>query len=656
MCGICGWVERDYGQNEARAYWLARMNEALKHRGPDEAGQHLFPTAALAMSRLSIIDIGSGQQPIANEDKTVWIVFNGEIYNYRDLTGGLLEKGHQFHTHSDTETIVHLYEDSQENCVEQLRGMFAFAIWDTKRQRLTLARDRVGKKPLYYYHSADTFVFGSEIKALLQHPAVSAQPNEALLPLYLQFGYLPEPYTFFSGIKKLPSGCTLTLDQATWEMTINRYWDFPLPIADASDFIEDENEAARMVYEGIQEAVAVRLEAEVPLGIFLSGGLDSTAVLETAVQQKSPLRTFTAGFADAKTYDERSTARAIAQHFGTLHTEFVVKPDIQSLLPTLIWHYDEPFFDSSAVPTYLTARLARKHVTVVLNGDGGDELFGGYERFLTNKYAQWYGTIPRIGQSFLKHALTFLPDGTSYGSRFARLRRLTNYAELPLSQQYLNWASLYDQQMLDRLVAAPNGYQHYGQKLFGELFSQTDMQSPLQQMMYVHARTALIDDLLVKADRMSMANSVEGRSPLLDQELFKLAARLPDTYKLRGRTTKWILRKALAGRVPEQVLKLPKHGFSIPIGRWFQTDLSTYIQQTLLSKNAQLRYLIDTPHLHQLVNEHVAGKRNWANQLWGLLTLESWLTMLKDGSLSSPTPPPKPTVHSQEQTIQFPHR
>ena len=654
MCGICGWVERRaIALGEPRDKILSDMNKALRHRGPDEAGQRLFDYAGLAMSRLSIIDVSTGQQPVANEDETVWMVYNGEVYNYRDLTGNLLERGHQFRSQSDTETVVHLYEDEGDACVQQLRGMFAFAIWDTQQQKLTLARDRAGKKPLYYYHSDDTFVFGSEIKALLQHPKVPAQPNEALLPIYLQFGYLPEPFTFFSGIKKLPAGCTLTLDRANWSLSVDRYWDFPLLATNESELFRDEDEAAEAVYAGIHDAVHVRLEAEVPLGIFLSGGLDSTAVLEAAAHAKEPIRTFTAGFSDDKTYDERSVARDIAQHFGTIHTEFVVKPDLQSLLPTLVWHYDEPFFDSSAVPTYLTAKMARKHVTVVLNGDGGDELFAGYQRFLTNTYSSWYRNVPKIGRAVVRRGLTFFPDGTSYGNKLLRMRRLVDYAELPLSEQYLGWSTLYDQDALDQLVKHRNGYQHYGKQLFDDLFSKVNHATPLQQMLYVHAHTSLLGDLLVKADRMSMANSIEGRSPLLDQELFALAARLPDHYKLRGRTTKWILRKALEGRVPEQVLKLPKHGFSIPVGSWFQSELSGYLRETLLAKDAHVREFVDRTQLQKLVNEHVDGQRNWGNQLWGLLTLEVWLAMLQNGSLLSAEPPAVANFDSQENTTEF---
>ncbi len=651
MCGICGYVATMQQLNEGELL-LERMNGALRHRGPDDAGANSSNRAMIAMRRLSIIDVGGGQQPIPNEDESCWIVFNGEIYNYRDLSDKLHRAGHTFRTRSDTETILHLYEERGTDSVHALQGMFAFAISDERNHHLFLARDRVGKKPLYYYHSDDVFVFGSEIKALLQHPDVPKRVNSPVLPLYLQFGYLPEPYTMFEGVRKVPAGCWLMLDYRTWKVEIRQYWDFPFATATRAEML-DETEAVAAIREGIHDAVERRLESEVPLGAFLSAGLDSAAIVAEMARLKQNVHTFTVGYDLHQSYDERAGARALARHFKTLHTEFTVRPDVARLLPTLVWHYDEPFFDSSAVPTYLVAKMARQHVTVVLNGDGGDELLGGYQRFLTARLSSWYRKlVPNWGHRGAKGLVGLVPEGANYGNKIQRLRRFLNYAEQPLAQQFTGMASLYDSKLLDQLLGT-SGASAAGDTLFAALFEEVREQSALTQMLYVHCRTALIGDLLIKADRMSMAASLEARSPLLDQELFALAARIPDHLKIRGTTTKFILRRALSGVVPDEVLQRSKHGFNLPVASWFRAELRPMLENKLLRNDALIGQYLDSGTIRRLVTEHTSGQRNRGDQLWGLLTLEWWLELLGDGSLLASAPPTAPDLQFDEVTTQF---
>jgi asparagine synthase (glutamine-hydrolysing) len=634
MCGICGWIgDRPIRDDELSIF--ERMNSVLKHRGPDESGSVAFRKAALAMCRLSIIDLVSGQQPMANEDETYWIVHNGEIYNFLELRRQLEDRGHHFRTRSDTEVILRSYEEWGEECVLYLRGMFAFAIYDLTSGangtdgRLFVARDRIGKKPLYYYRDAHRFIFGSEIKAILAHPAVPRQVNRRIVPLYLAHGYVPAPHTIFESIYELPPGHVLSVQDG--EVKIQEYWDaqYPSPINHGLSEVESIERLKTL----LDEAVRVRLISDVPLGAFLSGGLDSTSVVARMVRLIGrPVKTFAIGFKDDPSFNELEYARFAAHALNTDHHEFVVCPDAINLLPKLVWHYDQPFADSSAIPTYLVSMYAREHVTVALTGDGGDELFAGYERFLAAKLAESYNRSPHFIKNSLNELFRIVPESTKYGGFVSRARRFVENAPLPLAQRYLGWVGIFDarfiREFLSEEPAVDPSFHFQG------YFQAAQNVDPLGQLLYVNLKTYLPGDLLVKTDRMSMANSLEARCPLLDQELLDLAAHIPSSLKLRGLTTKYILRETMRGLVPRKIIKRKKHGFGVPVGHWFRTDLKRYVQEVLLSSQALGRGYFRKRLLRKLIDEHQNGKRDNGHHLWTLLTFEIWHRIFIDQDIT----------------------
>ena len=616
MCGIAGISGTNVmAQPAAARELLARMCGAIEHRGPDDEGFHFAHGVALGMRRLSIIDRAAGHQPIANEDGSVWIVFNGEIYNYRELRDLLESRGHQLRTRSDTETIVHLYEDEGERCVERLRGMFAFALWDQRKQSLFLARDRAGKKPLHYAMVGDALLFGSEIKSLLQHPDLRREADPQAISDFLTFGYVPDPATAFRGIHKLPPGHTLTFKNG--RITTRRYWDFNYSGQPAN---LSEEECLERLRELLAESVRIRLESEVPLGAFLSGGVDSSAVVGLMTQAMDrPVKTFSIGFSEAS-FDELHYARIAARHFHTEHHEFVVSPDVCRLVDEIVRHHDEPFADVSSIPTYVVSKMAREHVTVVLSGDGGDEVFGGYERYVTDQRRQRFDVIPAFFRRALLPVSRSLPQG-AYGKRFLRNIALEPAARYVDSISYFHsdaQRALFTDTARETLA----GYDAAAN--FERWYAAPASRERLDHLLYLDSKTYLPGDILVKVDRMSMANSLEARSPLLDHKLIEFAQSIPASLKLRGLETKYIFKRAVAGLVPEEILHRPKQGFDVPIRRWFNHELRELLDDTLRDRRTRERGDFNQRTVLAILDEHRRGVRDHARPLWALLMLELW--------------------------------
>jgi asparagine synthase (glutamine-hydrolysing) len=622
---------------------LDRMNEMLRHRGPDEANVKVFPRAGLAASRLSIIDLTGGRQPLSNEAETRWIVYNGEIYNFLDLRKELETLGHRFRTRSDTEVVLHAYEEWGENCVLHLRGMFAFVIYDRNTgirspNREThkdgdyffIARDRAGKKPLYYYQDANYLVFGSEIKSILAHPSVVCRTNSCMLPFYLTYGYIPGPFTMFANIYELLPGHTLTVRGG--RVSIHPYWNVPHSGMAEQEPIS-ENECAERLRELLKGAIRARLISDVPLGAFLSGGLDSTAIVACMARlQGKPVKTFAIGFADDPSYDELEYARVAARTYGCDHHELIVGPEAIQLLPKIVWHYDQPFADSSAIPTYLVSRLAREHVTVVLTGDGSDELFAGYERFAAARLAEAYHCVPQLLQVAVAQVLGLLPESTTYNGFVRRARRFVQSASLPLIERYLGWVGIFQPAFIRELLTRTVDLDPVGH--FHAYFDQHQNGDAIGQLLSVDMKTYLPGDLLVKTDRMTMANSLEARCPFLDQQLVEFAAKIPSELKLRGMTSKYILKRAVEGLVPREIIRRKKHGFGVPVGHWFRTSLKRYLHETVLSPVVLNRGYFNESTLRRLIDEHQSGKRDHSHRLWALLTFEIWHQIFIDQEIS----------------------
>ena len=613
------------------------MSLAIEHRGPDDWGKAEFEHAAIAMTRLSIIDLNSGHQPMANDREDCWIVFNGEIYNFQELRKELEGKGYRFKTRSDTEVVLRAYENWGDEFLNHLRGMFALAIYDSrlanngtaencrKSPRLLLGRDRVGKKPLYYAHDDGRIIFGSEIKAILADPSVKAQVRRSVLPLYLSYGYVPAPDTFFEKIFELPPAHKLVVERGM--VTVDRYWQPPAPTAIEPAHTEKHYiERLRQLFE---EAVRVRLVSDVPLGAFLSGGVDSAAIVAFMTKiMKQPVKTFAIGFGDDPSFNELEHARKVADLFKSEHREFMVSPDAIAMLPKLVWHHDQPFADSSAIPSFLVAQKTREHVKVALTGDGGDELFAGYERFAAARLAEIYRRTPGLLRSAARQLLGILPESTAYRSFVRRARRFVDSAALPLAARYFNWVGIFPPSLLRELLIDTGESDPLAH--FQTYFEPVNDGDPIGQLLSVNMKSYLPGDLLVKTDRMTMANSLEARCPFLDHELLEFACSIPSELKLRGMTTKYILKAALADILPKEIIHRKKHGFGVPVGRWFRTSLKSYLHETLLSRAALARGYFHEPTLRRLMAEHESGKRDHGHRLWALLTLEIWHRMFID--------------------------
>jgi asparagine synthase (glutamine-hydrolysing) len=625
MCGISGWFQTN---SKAAAMGIESMTMTIAHRGPDDRGAEVFDNAALGMTRLSIIDLAGGHQPMANETEDCWIVFNGEIYNFLELRKELQAKGYRFKSHSDTEVILRAYEAWGDDCLNRMRGMFALAIYDCrsvdnadsveKSSRLLLARDRVGKKPLYYYRDESRIIFGSEIKAILAHPSVQPRVRRNVLPLYLTYGYVPAPYTFFENVYELPPAHKLVIQSG--EVTIDRYWE--LPPQDAGTELSEKQYVERL-RELFEDAVKVRLVSDVPLGAFLSGGVDSAAVVAFMTRiMHQPVKTFSIGFSDDPSFNELEHARVIAKKFNTEHHEFLVTPDAIDLLPTLVWHYDQPFADSSAIPSFLVAQMSREHVKVALTGDGGDELFAGYERFAAARVAENYRRTPRLLQNSVKQLLGIMPEATTYRSFVRRARRFVDSAALPLPERYLNWVGIFSPSQINELLT--DAIESDPVSHFQTYFDSSHDGDLIGQLLTVNMKSYLPGDLLVKTDRMTMANSLEARCPFLDHQLLEFSCTIPSKLKLKGMTTKYILKRALEGILPKEIIHRQKHGFGVPVGQWFRTSLKSYLHETLLSREALARGYFCEPTLRRLIGEHESGKRDHGHRLWALLSLEVW--------------------------------
>jgi asparagine synthase (glutamine-hydrolysing) len=634
MCGIVGIVNPNGRPSDAET--LRNMCDAILHRGPDDegyyvshlsgtgsgSGVHGSPSVGLGIRRLSIIDLATGKQPIHNEDKTVWVVQNGEIYNYPELRKELEAKGHRFYTQSDTEAIVHAYEEYGDDVPSHLRGMFAFALWDTKQQRLLLARDRVGKKPLLYSVIGQELVFGSEFQAMLRHPGVSREVDEAAISHYLSFLCVPAPLTAFAGVRKLEPGHILTWHNG--EVEIRRYWSLDF----RSKVDITEKDAGERVIDLLRDAVKVRLMADVPLGAFLSGGIDSSAVVALMSELSGDrVKTFSIGFEEQE-FNETTHARRVAERFGTDHHEFIVRPNAVEVLPTLVRHYGEPYADSSAIPTYYLAKMTRQHVTVALNGDGGDECFAGYERYAAMRIAERYQHLPRrLRERVVAPAIAAIPEAGSTRSRVGKARRFLDVMGRPASERYLSWTSAISEELKAELCTSEFLARTSAAKAIGYVqpwFAGNGEIEIVDRALMADTSNYLPNDLLVKVDIASMAVSLEARSPFLDHHVMEFAASLPARYKLRGLTTKYLLKNALKGLLPPENLTRRKMGFGVPIGQWFRGELKKFLAEAILSEQALGRGYFKREAVRHLVEEHSDGRRDYAHQLWTLLMLELW--------------------------------
>jgi asparagine synthase (glutamine-hydrolysing) len=575
----------------------------------------------IGIRRLAVIDLVTGHQPIHNEDKTIWVVLNGEIYNYSELRLELEAKGHAFYTNSDTEVIVHAYEEYGLDVPKKLRGMFAFALWDQHRESLLLARDRVGKKPLLYSVSGGKLVFASEFQAILRHPDISREVNLEAIPQYLSFMCVPGPHTAFATIKKLQPGHLLIWTGTS--VTVQRYWSLNF-----DQKIEiSEQEAADRTLALLKDAVKVRLMSDVPLGAFLSGGVDSSAVVALMSEvQSRPVKTFSIGF-DERDFSEIHHARRVAARFGTDHHEFMVRPEAMEILPALVRHFGEPYADSSAIPTYYLAKMTREHVTVALNGDGGDEAFAGYERYVAMVLAEHYQAIPLKLRRLIDPVVRMIPEPAKTRSRLGRLKRFASAAGRERSDRYLRWSGAISDE-LKRDLCSPEFLGHHDAPnalcLMRSWFSGNGSSDIVDLVLRADTENYLPNDLLVKVDIASMAVSLEARSPFLDHHLLEFAAALPGSYKLRGVTTKRLLKRALKGLLPEENLTRRKMGFGVPIGRWLRGDLRDFLKGAILSERASRRGYFKPEMVRLIYEQHESGKRDWGHQLWTLLMLELW--------------------------------
>lgn len=627
MCGICGIVQWGVPEPPDLAI-VRRMNGLIVHRGPDDEGYHSGPGVALGMRRLSIIDLSTGRQPISNEDGTVWIVFNGEVYNFQDLRKELKQKGHVFKTKTDTETVVHLYEEMGPDCVQRLRGMFAFALWDAKLGRLLLARDRLGKKPLVYAPLPGGLAFGSELRCLLQAPGVSKEVDPEALDLYLSLQYIPSPWTIFKGIRKLPPAHTLVWEKG--ETRLERYWD--LPLLDGSRENLDLEEAEETLRGKLKEAVKLRLISDVPLGAFLSGGIDSSIVVALMSElQAKPVRTFSIGFEEEE-FSELEYAREVARAYGTDHHELIVKPEMAEVLPKLAWHYGEPYADTSALPSYYVARETRRHVVVALTGDGGDENFAGYVRYAAMKACRAADLVPLRLRSAVAAGLDLLPEvgPAPYGLawRLKRFMKSTLLSALP--HRHLKMIGYFSAEERDRLYSprmrrSLDGGLDGAVRYFAERFEKASSQDLVNRLLYVDFASYLPECLMAKMDIASMANSLEARSPFLDHEVVEWAFRLPGSLKLKGWTShKWLLKRAFRKQLPPKILKRGKMGFGSPVGPWFRGKLKTYWEEHVLSPRALQRGYFREEVLRSMWSQHQAGRHDLGFRLWALIMLELW--------------------------------
>jgi asparagine synthase (glutamine-hydrolysing) len=616
MCGIAGFIDAECSRDHGLQL-IDHMCKVIRHRGPDDQGMWLGDGVALGMRRLSIIDLSGGHQPIFNEDQSILVVLNGEIYNYRELRKELEAAGHHFATKSDTEAIVHAYEDYGDDCVKHLRGMFTFALWDRKRQRLLAARDRFGKKPLNYYWDGRRLIFGSEIKSILA-AGIPREIDAVALDEYLVYSYVPTPNTLFKNVSKLPAAHILIYEHG--QISTNPYWELPF----APTCQDDEATAMERTRALLRDAVQVRLMSEVPLGAFLSGGIDSSIVVGLMSSMMSqPVKTFSIGF-EEDDFSELGYARQIAKHFGTDHHEFFVRPDLVAVLPELAWAYDEPFADPSMLPTYYVSKLARELVTVALTGDGGDEIFAGYEHY---QLEYRIDRIPPPLRYLLGYPGMLMPDGMPGKKRLRNMSR-------DLASRYIRVSTLFPEDSRACMYSPEHFARVRDHDPYERLASKFRAVSDLDitaQMQYVDAHAYLTDDILVKVDKASMMNSLETRAPLLDQYLVEYASSLPSTLRMRNGKLKYLLKKAAADLLPAEILARPKQGFGVPLKHWFRGDLASYACDLLDVPRARQRGIFNAHFIHKLLKTHASTKLvNHSREIWALLCLELWFQVYID--------------------------
>jgi asparagine synthase (glutamine-hydrolysing) len=622
MCGICGIFEprRDTAIEQAA---VKKMADTIRHRGPDDDGYYCAPGVGLGFRRLSIIDLEGGHQPLSNEDGTIWIVFNGEVYNFEELNRRYLSSGHTFRTRSDTETIVHLYEELGEACFAELRGMFGLALWDGRKKKLLLARDPVGKKPLFYSWDGQRLLFGSEIKALLAVPGLSREMDLSAVSDYFTFQYVPAPKTIYRDVRKLRPGHYLVADRSGIRETA--YWDIhfdqPRELS--------ESEWCEQFLEEFRKAVKLRLVSDVPLGAFLSGGVDSSSVVAVMNSFQPPVTTCSIGFTE-KSYVEAGVAREFAGTLGAKHFEQIVEPHALNLISKLAWHYDEPFADSSAVPTYYVSQVARQHVTVALSGDGGDENFAGYRRY---KFDQWENRLRSYVPEPVRRTV-FGPLGAFYPKLgwaprvFRAKSTFQSLARNPI-EGYFHGISCCPPAMKNRLFTPELWKQLAGYDSLDVLryhYDRANTTDPLSRIQYVDIKTYLTDDILVKVDRASMANSLEVRCPLLDHKLMELIAQIPSSLKLRNGQGKYIFKKSLQKILPPEVLNRRKKGFAMPVAEWFRGELKEFAHDALFGRPDGL---LNSNFLTNCWKQHQRGQRDWSALLWCSLMFRTWQEVYK---------------------------
>ncbi|MFB3814499.1 MAG: asparagine synthase (glutamine-hydrolyzing) [Terriglobales bacterium] len=630
MCGICGIFEFSKRSPVEREV-VDSMLRVLHHRGPDDEGAHFDGDAAIAMRRLSIIDVVAGRQPISTEDGQVVVVLNGEIYNYRDLTALLQQRGHKFKTSSDTECIAHLYEEYGDDCVQHLRGMFAFAVWDRTHRRLLVARDRLGIKTLYYTSAGGRLLFASEIKAILQHPEVIPRLRAEALDQFLTLKYVPAPATMFEGIQALPPGYLLTCDHDG--VRLKRYWE--LSFHPGRHNRTTEPQAIEELEALLRESVRLHLTSDVPFGAFLSGGLDSSTVVALMAQTlNAPVKTFSVGFGDDDAgCSEVQFARMVARQYHTDHDEAIVGAQhLVDLASKLVWHLDQPIADEACLPNYMVALLASRKVKMVLTGEGGDELFAGYARYSGERLAPVFNLLPRAMKAAMLAALNRLP-----GLRRPRLA-MQALSQPQESARFLHWFCLADPSTKRKLLEPDFKRQLNGDsagETYSRWLSQTDAASPLHRMLYVDTKLWLPDDLLARGDKTSMAASVEGRVPLLDHVVVEFAASLPPDFKLRGLQRKYLLKKVAERLLPPEIVHRRKRGFPTPMSCWFRRGARSFLRDHLVSEAARKRGIFVPAYIEQLLDEHDRGMRDHGPLLWALLSVELWHRLYLDGAVAT---------------------
>lgn len=627
MCGICGKLNFNIN-NEVDKGLIKKMCETLVHRGPDDEGYYINKNIGLGMRRLSIIDLNTGHQPISNENQKIWIVFNGEIYNYKELKQDLIKKGHQFKTGSDTEAIIHLYEEYDVDCLKLLRGMFAFALWDGDRERLFLARDRVGKKPLIYTAANNSIIFASELKAVIQDNSVKKEIDFDALDQYMSFQFVPAPYTIFKGINKLPPASYLLCEKGN--IIVKRYWQLDFN----SKIIMSEDEYAEGILRELEEAVKLRMISDVPLGALLSGGIDSSAVVAIMARlSDKPIKTFSIGFEEEE-YSEIKYARIVAEQFKTEHHEFIVKPDIIKILPELSWYYDEPFADKSAVPSYYVAREAGRHLKVVLNGDGGDEAFAGYGRYdFRNNIASLLPSSLKV--QLMRQTIKNYFKVSDKSKLVSKMIKKIALNQFPVSRSIIfpeffsgrEKYNLYTQNARETLNNTISN------KIDELLNGVEDIKEPIDAMINIDFNHYLSGDLLLKMDIASMANSLEARSPFLDHKLLEFSMNIPCSFKIKNGARKYILKRALSDILPDGILNRNKMGFSIPLIYWLRNELKGFAYQTILNDSDGIKQFFNLNYVKQLLDEHTSARKNHALRIWSLIVFEMWYRRFMKGNI-----------------------